>query len=188
MAIPALSRVYTAVVIVFLLPLANGEAQSSSAKTVDRWWLAAGIGGLRAPFDEHLVSLTGELGLAHQHVALLFDAAKGLKGSPGERGSSRRDAWAFMVGPSQSRPHFNAHLAAGAGRLSSCTARTEGEVCQLTKRFAPAFNLGLDVNIHDALGFQLRQAWLGSGSDSYRPLTFGIIIGRLAPNPAWDRR
>jgi hypothetical protein len=162
---------------------------TESHRAIDRWWVAAGLGGLRPPFDEHLVSGGAEVGLARRHFAAIWTRYTGLQSSYGDFGSRHRSSWAIMAGPAHSARHFNAHAVAGLGRLDSCETENRNNPCQHVKRTAAAVDVGFDINVLDALGFRVRQsAWFGGGNGSWRPLTFGVIIGRLATYPEWDPR
>ena len=186
----SVSRIAAGALLLVMLVTAPAVAQSSSKdRIIDRWWGAAGLGGLRPPFDEQLVSGGAEIGIARGHLAAIGSGYAGSKGPVGGFSSTSRRSWAIMAGPAHSARHFNAHAVAGLGRLDFCAARIEGEMCQHVKRMTAAVDVGFDINVYDAIGFRVRKsAWFGGGNGSYFPLTFGVIIGRLAKYPVWDPR
>lgn len=156
----------------------------TAARSGSRWWLAAGVGGTTVPpVHQQALTLAAEIGAARGPLELVFHKSTGRAW-----GGSQRSGTALLLGASGAARFVAAHASLGAGRVSGCDQDGEASPCaRVPETTGLAFRFGFDLFAAGALGLQLRYEGIGGGSQAYRPLTVGIVVGRLLTHPPWDR-
>ena len=171
-----------------LLLFASGQrvhAQATSSPwSQNRWWLAAGLGATAVPpVHAQAITLSAEAGAARGPLELVFHTSTGRAW-----GGSQRSGTALLLGASGAAKFVAAHASLGAGRVGGCNQVSEAGTCDPVPDITGlAFRVGVDLFAFGALGIQVRYQGIGGGNQAYRPLTVGIILGRLVAHPPWDR-